>query len=389
MNDFSFYNPSKIYFGSDYTDKLTSEVKNFKKVLVMFGSDRIKRNGLFDKVTSAIKAAKASFFELGGVKPNSPLGIIREGIAICKKENIDLILSIGGGSVIDAGKAVAIGAVTEEDIWDVYAKGLEVKAALPLGVILTVSATGSEASPASVIENLETSEKRVCESELIYPKFSILDPKETHSLPADVTFAGVVDMLSHIMERYFSNTKNTDLTDALCEATMRTIIKNSRIILKDLKNAEARAELMLSAMIAHNGVLGMGREEDWASHRIAHEITASFGTAHGDTLAMVIPEWMKHVYKNNIPVFARFARNVFLVKEADDTKAAELGIKAYEDYLSELGKDIDVSTFDVDDKVIEDMTMRAIFYDDKKTLGRFVKLGKTEIIEIYKKVFYR
>lgn len=387
MNNFRFYNPTKIYFGSDYEKALMSELKNFKKILLMFGSDRIKKNGLYDKFKKITDEIGIEVFELCDVKENSPLSSVREGIKICKDKDIDLIFAIGGGSVIDAAKGVAVGATTDIDVWDFYSKGIKPQSALPLGVILTVSATGSEASPASVVVNFETNEKRSIRTPLIYPEFSILDPLETHSLSKETTFAGVVDMLSHIMERYFSNTENTDLTNELCEATMRTIIRNSRILLKDLNDKAARAEIMLCGMIAHNGVLGMGREEDWASHRIGHEITAEFGIAHGDTLAMVTPQWLRYVREDHEHIIQRFAKNVFNIDEKDPIKATDLGIKALEDYYEEIGKKIDISNLKVDEKIIDKMAFRALFYNEENSVGNFKKLFKKDIKAIYKNIF--
>lgn len=312
MNSFYYYNPTKLVFGTDAVSKFTEYLpKDVNKLLLHYGGGSIKRSGLYDEIMNILKEKDIEVVELSGVTPNPKLSLVREGIKICKEENVDFILAVGGGSVIDSSKAIAAGVCTEDDIWDLFIEGREISDALPIGVILTIPASGSESSDATIISNEETKEKRGLENDLLRPEFAILNPELTLSLPERQTFAGIVDILSHVMERYFTNTKDVELTDDLCEATMRTVISNGYKLVKDPKDYGARAEIMLSGTMAHSGILGLGRQEDWASHRIGHEITALYGTTHGVTLSIILPAWMKYVYKTNIDRFARFAKSIW------------------------------------------------------------------------------
>lgn len=384
MNNFSIYLPTKIKFGKGTINKLSKLVKgNYKKVLIHYGGGSIKRSGLYDEVVNELKKADVEIYELGGVKPNPRLSLVREGIELAKKEGIDLILAVGGGSAIDSAKAIALGAVTDVDVWDFYLGNKRPERALPVGVVLTYPATGSEASMGSVITNEEEGLKLSVNDDLIRPTFAIMDPTYTLTLPRDLTFAGISDILSHILERYFTNTPNVDLTDHLCEATMRSVIKNARILNEDLDDYNARAEIMLAGTIAHNGILGVGREEDWSSHNIGHQLSALYGTTHGVTLSIIFPAWMKYVYKDNLDRFNKFAVNVFDISDAGKSKeiVALEGIKAYEDFLKEVGLPTSFKEANLPSDKIEEMARKAVI---KGKLGGLKKLDVDDIIKIYK-----
>ncbi|MBC7087885.1 MAG: iron-containing alcohol dehydrogenase [Tissierellales bacterium] len=383
MNNFSIYLPTKIKFGKGTINKLSKLVKgNYKKVLIHYGGGSIKRSGLYDEVINELKKADVEIYELGGVKPNPRLSLVREGIELAKKEGIDLILAVGGGSAIDSAKAIALGAVTDEDVWDFYLGKIRPERALPVGVVLTYPATGSEASMGSVITNEEEGLKLSVNDDLIRPTFAIMDPTYTLTLPRDLTFAGISDILSHVLERYFTNTPNVDLTDHLCEATMKSVIKNARILNENLDDYNARAEIMLAGTIAHNGILGVGREEDWSSHNIGHQLSALYGTTHGVTLSIIFPAWMKYVYKDNLDRFNKFAVNVFDISDAGMSKdiVALEGIKAYEDFLKEVGLPTSFKEANLPSDRIEEMAHKAVI---KGKLGGLKKLDVEDIIKIY------
>src|SRR5690554_1293164 len=308
MKNFSFYSPTMIKFGQGSISKLNTIVMGkYSRVLLHYGGGSIKKNGVYDETMEELEKAGVKVFELGGVKPNPRLSLVREGIKLVKNNNIDLILAVGGGSVIDSAKAIALGAATEEDIWDYFLGKEKVRAALPVGVVLTIPATGSEASMGTVITNEENSLKLSVNHDILRPIFAIMDPTYTLSLPEDQTFAGVMDILSHIFERYFSNTLNVDFTDYLCEGAIKSVIKNAYSLKKDPNDYNARAEIMIAGTFAHNGLMGLGRQDDWASHLIAHQLSALYDTTHGVSLAIIFPAWMKYVYRENLDIFNKFA----------------------------------------------------------------------------------
>lgn len=383
MNNFEYYNPTKLIFGEGTISKLIEEISGkYKKILLHYGKDSIKKYGVYDQVVNAIKEAKAEFVELSGVEPNPKLSLIREGIKICKEEGVDFILSVGGGSVIDSAKAISVGAVSDTDIWKFFIDE-EITNALPTGVVLTIPATGSESSPSSIVTNEEGLLKRGIESDILRPVFAILDPALTVTLPNYQTFAGVVDILSHIFERYFTNTEYTDLTNGLCEATIKTVIKNAHILKDNPQDINARGEIMLSGTIAHNGILGLGRQEDWGSHRIGHEITALYGTTHGVTLSIILPAWMKYVYKTNLKRFKEFGINVFGISELEksDEEIALESILELEKFFQSVDMPIRLSEIGIDEKDFKEMANKCTM---SGSVGRFKVLCNEDVIEILK-----
>ena len=382
MNSFDFKMKTRIIFGEGAVDKLKDVVKSdYKKVLIHFGSDRIKKTGLYNQIVNILEGLDIEVYELGGVKPNPKLSLVETGIEICKKNSIDLILAVGGGSSIDSAKAIGIGSKYKGEVWDFFEGKAEPVETIPVGVVLTFPATGSEMSTGTVINKEEGLQKRGAGGSVVRPEFAIMDPELTLTLPDKQTFAGVMDILSHIFERYFTNTKDVDLIDYISEGAMKSIIKNAYILKENPQDYAARSEIMLSGSIAHNGLLGLGREDDWASHDIAHEISAIYGTTHGITLSIIFPAWMKYVYKVNPARFQQFAREVFGASEEDEEKAALMAIEKFEEFLKDMDLPTRLSHIGIGEENFELMAGKAT---QNGSLGSFKKLDKEDIIEIYK-----
>ncbi|TKJ16975.1 NADH-dependent alcohol dehydrogenase [Candidatus Woesearchaeota archaeon B3_Woes] len=381
MENFIYQNQTKIIFGKDTENLVGKETRNYsKKILLHYGKSSIKKSGLYDRVIESLKNSGVEYIELSGVVPNPRLSLVREGIKLCRENDIDFILAVGGGSVIDSAKAIALGFYYEGDVWDFFSKQIKIEKALPVGVILTIPAAGSEASRATVITNEEEGRKIGIGGEILRPKFSILNPDLTMTLPNFQTTCGVADMMAHVMERYFTNTKNVDFTDKLCEATLKSIIKNCRNVLKEPNNYEYRAEIMWAGCVAHNGLLGTGREEDWASHKIEHELSAFYDVAHGAGLAVVFPVWMKHVYKHDIKRFVKFAKNVWGIKDDTDEQIILKGIKSTKDFFKEIGLPTSLKELKIDDKHLEEMAEKCV---DGGSIENFLKLKKEDVLKIY------
>jgi len=341
MLNFEYYSPTEFVFGKDTeleVGRLLKKVKA-KKVLLHYGSGSVKRSGLLDRVKKAIEAEKIEHIELGGVVPNPRDTLVYEGIKLCKEENVNFILAVGGGSVIDSSKAIAMGVKYKGDFWDLYDDKTKIKGALPLGVILTIPAAGSEGSNASVITKTEGLLKRVTYSRFIRPLFSIVNPELTYTLPSYQTAAGVADMMAHILERYLTKTKDVILTDRLCEATLVSVIEAMRVIQKEPTNYEARATICWAGTIAHNGSLGVGRLEDWASHRLEHELSALYDVTHGAGLAVILPAYMRYTLQEDVQRYRRLAVKVFEIKDKKNKpeKVARAGINALEAFFKNIG----------------------------------------------------
>lgn len=336
MFGFRYFTPTKVVFGKDTENQVADLVKEFggTKVLIHYGGGSVVRSGLLGRVKDTLTAAGIDFVELGGAVPNPHLGLVYEGIELCKKEKVDFLLAVGGGSAIDSAKAMGYGLANEGDVWDFYDYKRQAKASIPLGVILTIAATGSEMSDSSVITKEEGLVKRGYSSDFGRPKFAIMNPELTMTLPDYQTACGCTDIMMHTMERYFTNGGNMEITDALTEGLLRTVKKNALILKDDPKNYDARAEVMWAGSLAHNGLTGCGNDGgDWMTHKLEHELGGLYDVAHGAGLAAVWGSWARYVYKDCLPRFKKFALNVMEVEDkGSDEEIALRGIEALEDF---------------------------------------------------------
>ena len=336
MFGFNYYTPTKVVFGKETELKVADLIREFggTKVLIHYGGGSVIRSGLMKRVTDTLDAAGIPYVMLGGAVPNPHLGLVYEGIELCKKEGIDFLLAVGGGSAIDSAKAIGYGVTNEGDVWDFYDRKRDVKACLPLGVILTLAATGSEMSDSSVITKEEGLVKRGYSSDHGRPKFAIMNPELTMTLPDYQTACGCTDIMMHTMERYFTNGGNMEITDSMAEGLLRTVKTNAQILAKDPKNYDARAEVMWAGSLAHNGLTGCGNDGgDWMTHMLEHEMGGLYDVAHGAGLAAIWGSWARYVYKNCLPRFKRYAINVMGVEPAGtDEEIALKGIEAMEDF---------------------------------------------------------
>lgn len=384
MNSFNFYSPTFFVFGKEREKETGKYVKRFggKKVLIHYGGGSVVINGLLDRVKNSLFAEEISFVELGGVVPNPRSGLVYAGIEICKKEQIDFILAVGGGSVIDSAKAIAVGAVYKGDFWDFYT-GKKIEKALPVATVLTLTAAGSEGSTGSVITHENGMLKRAANSDLIRPVFSVLNPELTCTLSPFQTACGATDMMAHVMERYFTNTKNVEITDRMSEAVLLTIINETPKALANPNDYEAKANLMWAGMVAHNDLLGVGREQDWSSHQMEHELSGLYDVAHGAGLAVMFPAWMKYVMHHDILRFAQFAVRVWGC-EMDfqhPENTARKGIERYEQFVSSIGMPIRFSQLGA--KAEDIPTLVKTMGLGSRTLGSFVKLTEADVKNIY------
>lgn len=385
MIDFTYTSPTEIVFGRDCHKQIGERLKALSgKVMLHYGGSSIKRSGLYDEITASLREAGLPFVELGGVQPNPRLRLVRQGIELCRAEGVDLILAVGGGSVIDSAKAISLGAPFEGDVWDIYLGKIQPETRLPVATVLTIPAAGSESSPSSVITNEEGWLKRGYTNQIIRPVLSFLNPALCMTLPEAQIRYGASDIMAHLMERYFTNTIHVDLSDRLLEGALRTMLLKLPAVLADRSDYDTWAEIMWTGTVAHNGVLGMGREEDWASHGIEHELSALYDIAHGAGLSIVFPAWMKYVYKRNVQRFVQFAVRVFGVDLAfDDPEAIALeGIRRLEDFYRSVGLPVRLSEVGIDGSRISEMAEKAAFRGGR--LGHFVSLSAQDIEKIYR-----
>ena len=340
MNDFNYYAPTKVVFGKGAEQNVGKLVKeqNCKKVLIHYGSGSARRSGLLDRIEAIFEKEGIAYTELGGVVPNPRLSLVYEGIGLCKKENVDFILAVGGGSVIDSAKAIGYGVANEGDVWDFFDFKRKPTACLPIGTVLTIAAAGSEMSGSCVITKEEGGMKRGCTTDYSRLKFAVLNPELTMTLPPYQTACGCTDILMHTMERYFNHSKNMELTDGISEALMRTVIRNAKILVKEPENYDARAEVMWAGSLSHNGLTGCGTDGgDWATHKLEHELGGMFDVAHGAGLAAIWGSWARYVCGERIDRFVQFAESVMdVTPQETEQKTAEAGIAAMEDFYREI-----------------------------------------------------
>lgn len=344
MNNFSFYSPTEFVFGKGMESSCGELVKKHggTKALVHYGSGSVVKSGLLDRVIASLEAANVPYVKLGGVVPNPRDTKVYEGIELCRRENCDFILSVGGGSCIDSSKAIAAGVCYDGDFWDFYCGKARIEKALPVGTVLTIAAAGSEGSPDTVITKEEGMEKRGAGCDLLRPKFSVLDPELTFTLPAYQTACGATDIMAHVFERYFTTTKEVEITDRLCEAVLLTMIKETPRVIADPEHYEARANIMWAGMVAHNNICGVGRAQDWNSHGLEHELSGLYDCAHGAGLAVIMPAWMEYVVDTDVMRFAQMATRVWGVQmDFEDPRSTALkGIRAFRSFLHDIGMPI-------------------------------------------------
>ena len=384
MDNFTFCNPTKIVFGKETEYEVGKLIKEYGRtnVLIHYGSSSAIKSGLIDRVKSSLDLNFIKHVELGGVKPNPRASLVYEGIKLCKENKIDFILAVGGGSVIDSAKAIGMGVKYDGDFWDIYSYTYMPKETLPVATILTIAAAGSETSGSSVITNEEFGLKRGFTSDLIRPVFSILNPALTQTLPAYQTACGATDIIAHVFERYFTNTKEVETSDRLCEAVVLSMINTVPKVLADLTNYDQRANLMWAGTIAHNDLIGEGRSQDWNSHGLEHELSALYDVAHGAGLAVVMPHWMKYTIDHDPKRFQQMAVRIFGVKQTSNPKADGLkGIKKFQDFLKSIGMPLTFKELGAKAKDI-DYLVKMLGVAGKERDG-FMKLNEADCKNIY------
>ena len=388
MYNFEYFTPTKVVFGRDAEAKVGQLVaeQNCKKVLLHYGKGSVIRSGLLDRVKKALDEYQVDYIELGGAVPNPRLSLVYEGIELCKKEGVDFILAVGGGSAIDSGKAIGYGVANEGDVWDFYCKKRQAEGCLPIGVVLTLSATGSEMSNSSVITREEDWNKRGYNCDYGRPKFAIMNPELTMTLPDYQTASGCTDIMMHTMERYLNQAENMELTDGISECLIRTVMKNAGILLEDPRNYEARAEVMWAGSLSHNGLTGCGTDGgDWASHQLEHELGGMYDVAHGAGLAAVWGSWARYVMDARPERFARFAVQVMGVKDTGDAmETAEKGVQAMEEFYRSIQMPTSLRELGVDpaEEELRELARKCSF-DGGRTIGCVKKLNQEDIYRIY------
>jgi len=379
MENFVFQNATRIVFGKGTEEAVGRETAAMaKRVLLHYGGKSIAASGLLDRVRARLKEAGVAFEELGGVVPNPRLSLVREGIGLVRKHNLAGILAVGGGSVIDSAKAIGIGVPYAGDVWDFYTRKAGVKEMLPVGVVLTIPAAGSESSNGSVVTNEEGWYKKDAGDGCMRPRFAILDPLLTVTLPAYQTACGAADIMAHVMERYFTRVKAVDFTDRLCEAVLRTIVRNVPIALAKPDDYDARAEIMWAGTVAHNDLLSTGRVGDWATHMIEHEVSGIYDVAHGAGLAVLFPAWMTHVLHHDAGRFAQFAARVFDAEHdfAAPERTAREGVRRLQAFWKGIGLPGTLSEMGVGADRLDEMARKAT---ENGPRGNFVKLGQADV----------
>ncbi|AHV98779.1 iron-containing alcohol dehydrogenase [Paenibacillus sabinae] len=386
MNPFKFSNPTKILFGRGQVEEIKNEIPSYgRRVLLLYGGGSIKKNGMYDQVIKALsEITDVHVVELSGVEPNPRLTTVNKGIDLVKDNNLDFILAVGGGSVIDCAKAIAVGVYYEGDVWDIVTNKAAAEKAVPFGAILTISATGSEVNGGSVITNWEEKDKRFFVSDLTFPKFSVLDPENTFSVPKNQTVYGMVDIMSHVFEQYFHASSNAPLQERFGESILQTTMEAAPKLINDLGNYDYREVIMLNASLALNGILSMGVQTDWATHMIEHAVSAVHDIPHGGGLAILFPNWMEFVASKRPEKVAQLGIRVFGIdaKDKNDSDVAAETIQKLREFWTSLGAPEKLSDYGIDDTEIGTMLERAMVAE---TLGSYVPLNKNDVETILRK----
>lgn len=383
MLNFNYSIPTNIYFGKGKMDSLPKLIKQYgSKILLTYGGGSIKSNGIYDKVVNLLKENNIEYFELGGVDPNPRITTVRVGIKICKENNVDFILALGGGSVIDCSKTIAAGCYYDGDPWDFFVGKARIKNALPLGTVVTLAATGSEMNGNAVISNTETEEKLLTYGEALKPKFSILDPVNTFTVPKTQTAAGTADIMSHIFEQYFSTTEGAYIQDRMAEALLKTCIKYGPIAIKEPENYEARANLMWASTLALNNLLTYGKVTDWATHGMEHELSAIYDITHGVGLAILTPNWMTYVLDDTtLEKFVEYGVNVWDIDRAKEKLLiAKEAIEKTKEFLISLGIPSTLTEVGIGEDKLREMAVKAT---KRGPQGNFKKLYEEDVLKIY------
>lgn len=385
MENFTFKSPTQFIFGMDTHKRAGKYVAQCggKRALVLYGGGSVLRSGVLHEVVDSLDAAGVDCVTLGGVQPNPGSSFVYKAIEAAREARVDFLLAVGGGSVIDTAKAVAMGAPYGGDFLDFY-RGKPVEEALPLGVVLTIPAAGSEGSPNTVITDEENKIKKGTKADCLRPQFAILNPQLTFTLPKYQSACGISDMMSHILERYFTKTQDNAVTDRMCEAVLLAVKDSAMRVIIDSEDYQAQAALMWAGMLAHNNICGVGREQDWASHALAHQLSALYDVAHGAALAVVFPAWLRYCLDEDVNLFAQLAARVWQVPESDDKRQMGLqGIERFQDFLRGLGLPSKLEHLDVPAEAIPQLVeqLHAACGD---TVGNFKKLTMADAEAIYK-----
>lgn len=385
MLDFVYYTPTKVYFGKD-THKNVGEIiaeYGYKVVMMQYGKNSIKDSGLYDEVMLSLRNNGIKVVEMGGVEPNPKVSFVREAIKVAKNEKVEFILAVGGGSVIDSSKATALGAKTDCDVWDFFTGKETPTDALPTGCILTHSAAGSEMSGSAVLTNMDINMKRGVTCELNRCKFAICNPTLTYTVGKYQTACGIVDIMAHTMERYFTPVPDTDITDQLAESILRSVISSAYKVMENPEDYDARATIMWASSISHNGLTGCGRVNALPVHQLEHALSGEYDNIpHGAGLAILFPAWAKYIYEKNISRFARFARNVWQVQETDDKKAALCGINEMEKFFKAIGMPLSVKEFDISSECFDRLADLCTF-NRQRTIKSYIDMDYDDIKKIF------
>jgi len=390
MNEFVYYSPTKVIFGKGAESAAGSEIYKLgaKKVLIHYGGGSIVRSGLLDRVLNSLEQSGISYISLSGVKPNPVLSLVRTGITMCREENVDLILAVGGGSAIDSAKAIAVGAPNRDtDVWDYFLKKATPVNRLPVAVILTIAASGSEMSNSCVITNEDGMLKRGFSSDANRPVVSFMNPELLKTVPKYHRGCGVTDILMHTLDRYFTSKLGNELTDQIAEGLLRTVIKYGERYVSDPSDYEAASEIMWAGGVSHNDLTGLGGEGDFATHRLSHELSAMFDKAHGAALSAIWGSWARHVYKNNPARFKRYAQSVWGISNGDDDSLAVKGIEQTEWYFKKIGMPVNIAELigrPLSEDELNKVSLKCT-WNNTVVLGSFKKLDRNECLEIYKK----
>ncbi len=387
MQNFTFHAPTVIYFGKGQIEKLGDAVAAYgKRTLIVYGSERVRKSGLLDRAAAQLKQKGIESFELGGVQPNPRIDLVREGVRLCRELKIDFVLAVGGGSVLDSAKAVAAGSKYDGDAWDFYARKARAAEALPVGAVLTLAATGSEMNGNSVISNPGTEEKHAIGETCLLPKFSILDPELTYTVPAYQTAAGIVDIMSHVYEQYFSPTPDTFVQDRLSEAVLKTCVEFGPVALRKPDDYNARANILWAGTLALNGLLSQGKTGDWATHGIEHVLSGIYDVTHGAGLAVLTPHWMNYVLDDtNAGRFYDHAVNVWNVAPSNDRIAvSKEGIRRMAEFFASLGMPETLRELGVEESRLENMAAKTVTSGNK---GSLKTLGKADVLAILKAAY--